>query len=521
MKRSVRPPWFLSAGITLLVIPFLAATFAPPENLRAFRVPVEGEVDGVMLETIRRRIDIALDNNAEIIFFEIDSYGGRVDWAESIAHLIDTTPGPKKVAYIPNKAISAGAFIALACDEIVMHPNATMGDCQPIIPSFTGPPQPAGEKMESAFRKKMAAYAEDESRGYPVALTKAMVSPHIEVLRVPGAEGKEYEYVERDDLYSWSENLLRVRQIFDQTDPSRDMDGKRTFIALVDGEEQDLEVVVKEGEILTMSGKQALEYGFSSFLVEDFDEALPLYGVARDEVGTLPTLWWESFIKVLNSMPAKGLLVLLGLIGIFIELKAPGFGLPGILGIVCFALIFYAGHLAGLAQWIEIIMFGAGLVLIALEIFIIPGFGVAGIAGIILALSSLILALVSFSPLQIPSSSFHWQELREATTMVFGAIGAFAVALVVLVRYLPKTPILGRLMLGASVSAEEGYAARVEHGQTLLGKEGVSRTVLRPAGKIEVDGVTYDAAAQGVFINPGEAIKIIDTSGNRIIVRKA
>ena len=509
-------PWSLSLGALLILIPL-----SQKPAVQACRIPVEGEVDGVMLETLKRRIEMALQREVEVIFFEINSYGGRIDWAETIAHAIDTTTGARKVAYIPNKAISAGAFIALSCDEIVMEPRATMGDCQPVILSFQGPPKPAGEKAESAFRKKMATYAADERRDYPVALTRAMVSPQIEVLRVPGADGLPHEFVERDDLYSWSEARLRELQIFDRTDPGQDLGGKRHFSAIVDGEERDLTVISREGEILTVNGEEALDYGFARFVAEDFDEVAALYGVDPREVTVLPVLWWEGFIKVLNSMPAKALLVVLGLLGIFLELKTPGLSVPGVLGVVCFVLVFYASHLAGLAQWIEIIMFGVGIILIALEVFIIPGFGVAGIAGIILAVSSLVLAFVSFSPIQAPQTMFPWLELRQAVTWISGAIGAFVVSLVILARYLPKTPILGRIIHSTSLTAEEGYATQVKRGDLLLGRKGVSRTVLRPAGKIEVEGKTYDAAAQGDFIEVGEQVTIISTSGNRIIVRKA
>ena len=512
-----RRTWILCAGTLLVLTPALAPAALPPASVRAHHIPVEGMVEGVMLKTLERRIDTALEGGAEILIFEIDSYGGRVDFAESIAHLIDTTTGVKKVAYVTNKAISAGAFIALSCDEIVMRSTATLGDCQPIIPTLEGP-RPAGEKAESAFREKMAAYA--EARGYPVALARAMVSPGIEVLRIPGAEGRAYEFVERSDLDSWSENLLRQRQIISDWDPASDGTGPRRYTVLVDGQEEEITIVDKAGEILTVDGEEAREYGLARFLAEDLDQVLALYEIKPEEVVTLRTLWWEHFVILLNTMPAKALLIVVGLLALFIELKAPGFGVPGVLGIACFGLLFFATHLAGLAQWIEIIMFGSGLVLIAAEILIIPGFGVAGIAGIALVVSGLLLALVSFSPAELPRTAYHWQELKEAVTWLFAGLGGFVVGVVVLVRFLPKTPILDRIVLSASMPAEEGFAARIEMGRSLIGKRGESRTVLRPAGKIEVEGVTYDAAAQGDFIQAGESVIIVDTSGNRILVRK-
>ncbi|MCZ6603308.1 MAG: hypothetical protein O6952_09905, partial [Planctomycetota bacterium] len=298
MKQSIRRNLILPAGALLALVILLGSTYSAQKKVRACRITVEGEVNGVMLTTIQRRIDMALERGVEVIFFEIDSYGGRVDFAESIAHMIDTTTGVKKVAYIPNKAISAGAFIALSCDEIVMHPRATLGDCQPVFPSMTGPPKPAGEKMESAFRGKMVAYAQDENRNYPVALTKAMVSPRIEVLRIPGAEGLPHEFVEREDLYSWSETKLRDLQIFEESDTFSGGDERRRFVVIVDGEEVSIPIIVDEGEILTMHGEEAMEYGFARLLVDNLEELVSLYELKSEEVGYLPVLWWENFVKL-------------------------------------------------------------------------------------------------------------------------------------------------------------------------------------------------------------------------------
>jgi membrane-bound serine protease (ClpP class) len=513
--------WCLPLGALLVVAPVLATFSFSVEGTRAYVIPVEGDVDPVMLKTLERRIGEATSHpGVEYLFFDIDSYGGRVDSAESIANLIDSTPGPRKVAFVSNKALSAGAFIAIACDEIVMQPNATLGNCMPVMPTFKGI-ETVDEKMESGFRAKLVSYGED--RGYPAALTAAMVTPGFEILRVPGKEGTEEEFVRRRDLESWSEYELRQRRIVDLSDPLRDGAGSRRFAVILEsGDEAPLEVVNKSGELLTLDGKKAAEYGFARFIASDLrGETLKLYNIPPATVRELPVLWWESVVKILNSLPAKIILLALGLLGFFIEAKVPGFGLPGILGLACFALLFFGAHLAGLAEWIEILMFAAGVVLIVLEVFVIPGFGVAGIAGILLLFSGLILALVSFGPTRLPTTEgYTWYEVKEALATLFGGIGSFFVGMIVLIRFLPKTPVLGRIMHTTSLSAEKGYATEVKEGESLVGRTGVALTVLRPAGKIEVDGVTHDAAAQGEFIERGDRVEIVDTSGNRIIVRK-
>ncbi len=443
-------------------------------------------IDGGLASSVNRRIETAEENNASLIIFDIDTHGGRLDSAFVISEYISDIKSAKTVAFISHKAISAGALIAISCNEIIMVPGAELGDCEPIIPSSDGGYKTAGEKIQTVLRTKFRKFA--EKNGYPVILSEAMVTSEIEVYRI-----------ERDDMPG---SLFISSSELESMD---DVEKKRILKK---------KLIVKKGNLLTMHAREAFDYGFTRNLVEDRDEMLGLYNIDRDKTVELETNWSEEMVRLLEKLAP--ILLTIGIIAIFLEFKAPGFGIPGIVGILCFAAIFLSKYLVGLAETPEIIIFFVGIALIAVEIFVIPGFGVTGIAGIIMMGIGLIL---SFQDFTLPITPYDSQVLNNSLLTLVSSFLASSLLIVLLLKFMPGIPMFSRLILKTSETADYGFSETIDVAHSnLIGKKGVTTTPLRPAGHIEIDEKTYDVVTQGDFVEKGQIVEIVNVDGNRIIV---
>jgi membrane-bound serine protease (ClpP class) len=246
---------------------------------------------------------------------------------------------------------------------------------------------------------------------------------------------------------------------------------------------------------------------------------MKLYGVAPENVTVFETTWSEHVSEWL--LQYKGILFFIGLIALYLEFKAPGFGVAGIVGIVAFALFFFAGTIGGVADSIEIVLFVAGLILIALELFVIPGFGLPGIAGIVLVVASLYLASTPFA---IPTTPIARDFLFRWMLHFGGALVGTAIFAVLAARFLPDIPLFNRLMLSPPDAAAgldaSGTRIRPET-HPLVGTRGRALSRLRPAGRAEVDGRKLDVVTEGSFVEVGDEIEVVKVKGNRIVVRPA
>ncbi len=453
-------------------------------------IPMEGLIDRGLYDSLIRRIEEAREHDPALLVFKIDTYGGLVDAAIEITDEIGGIEEPKTVAFIPAKALSAGAMIAMGAREIVLTPVSSIGDAMPIAVSPEGP-VPVGEKVESPTRAMFRKYAQRNS--YPEALLEAMVTVELEVIEVVYEDGT-VEYMLSGDFEGLSEDER------DKIERSR--------------------TVVRQGEILTLTASEALQYGIARFVVSDMDELLSSYDLADAEVITLHVNWSEAMVRWLNEPSVASVILLLGILGIYMEFRVPGFGLPGTVGIVCFAIFFFSKHLSGMAGNLEILIFVMGIALLAVEIFVIPGFGITGFLGITLVFVSLALAFV---PPNITTAPADIDYLAKAGTYFVAAmVGAIAIG-AFLTRLLPHTPVVGKLYLGSpepeSVAHAEGAGLTTGKGD-LLGKTGTAETPLRPAGRARIDGEYYDVTTQGDRVAGGEKIEVIKISGNNIIVRR-
>ncbi|MFW6334198.1 MAG: NfeD family protein, partial [Desulfosalsimonas sp.] len=477
----------LSACIFLLLSCWTACPPASGEQggPRAYVVRVTGMVDPGMAVFIERAADRVSEDPDSIMILEIDTPGGRVDSAFNIVDTMLEIPADRTIAYVSPMAVSAGAMIALSCGSLAMAPGSTIGDVAPIMQSAEGITE-LGEKFQSPIRAKFRALA--ERNGYPVAMVEAMVTKEKEVFEVKTADGRT--------LY---------------LDPAG-------YEQMID-EEEDVIVskkkVVEKGELLTMHDSEAMSYGFSMMTAESVDFLLNRLERGDYELTRIGQSWSEAMVRFIDKIAP--LLVIIGLIGLYIEVKAPGFGVPGAVGILALSLVFFSQYLAGLAHYTEFFILIAGIILIGIEVFVLPGFGIAGFAGMVLIVIGMVLAMQDFV---LPDPSAPWEKeiFIKNGVRVLGSYVAAMIGGLMFIRYvMPKIP-SSREGPYLSSSLKDVRAVTAESGKVKAGDTGVALTYLRPSGKAEIHGEMFDVITENQFLEKDTTIKVIDVRGNRIVV---
>ncbi len=462
---------------------------------RVFIIIVHNTVDWGLEFSIKRRVEEARESMAgrdepAVIIFDVDTFGGHLDSAFAISDFVFGIRDMKTVAYVSEKAISAGAMFTVACQEIVMREGTTLGDCEPIAVGGPSGVMELGEKFHSPIRAKFRAYA--ERNGYPLALSEAMVTKDIEVYKLSMADGTQ-RYATEDDLKSMSD-----------LDTS-DIKSKQILIA--------------KGKLLTMTAQEAKRFEFAREVVRDRSEVVSMYAEENAEQTVLDTTWSEELVRFLNNPAVTSFLMLLGLVGVYFAFKVPGMGLPEGIALLCFATVFLSKYLVGLTTWADIALFVVGLLLIAVEILLIPGFGVAGIVGIVCVLAGMIFSLQRFT---IPTMPHQYEVFGWNLVTVLGTLIGSIVVFAIIAHYMPSTPYLRRVVLTTTQETASGQFTVAEASrQQLLGAEGVTITKLRPAGRAEFDEEIVDVVAEGEYLEQGEKIKVTNIRGNRVVVRKA
>ncbi|MEW6426667.1 MAG: NfeD family protein [Thermodesulfobacteriota bacterium] len=456
---------------------------APP---RVYHIPVRGDVEPAMAAFLERAVRQSADDPEAVLVFELDTFGGRVDAALNIVDTLVQASPRRTIAFVATKAISAGALIALACNDLVMRPSTTIGDCAPITYSQEGP-QMMGEKFQSPLRAKFRTLA--RRNNYPAVLAEAMVSADMEVHAVT-IRG-ETRYLDGGELADLTEA------------EKKEITARRTVVA--------------KGELLTMDDTEAKELGFSRLTADSVAEMLPALGIADYELLRIEETWSESFARLIARF--SPLLLMIGLGALYVELKAPGFGLPGILGILCLGLVFLNQYLVGLASYTDLLFLLLGVVLLAMEVFVLPGFGLAGIAGFFCIGIGMIL---SFQDFVVPDPSLPWQQeiLTANVVQVLGAfLAAFLSGLLFLRFLLPR---LGQVVEGPYLreTLAGAHADSVEGRRVTPGLAGILLTDLRPAGKMAVGDDSFDVSSEGEFLEKGTPVVVSEIRGNRIVVRR-
>jgi len=471
------------AAIIALLVTVLFVADANADSRKVFIVPAEGVVDHGMGAFIGRGLRDAAQGGAALIVIDIDTYGGQVDAAFNIVDSITACKTPT-VAFVRSKAISAGALIAFAADKIVMRQNTTIGDVAPLTNTNDGPKM-LGEKHQSPIRAKFRTLA--NKNGYPEILSEAMVTEEISVFEVTLPDTVMYlDSARAADLDPQVKDSIRSSKL-----------------------------IVRAGELLTMTEAEALRYGFSSMTVADISEMLQAMGYADAEVVAVGKNWSEGLVSLIAMLAP--ILMMIGFSCLYIEMRSPGFGIPGIIGISCLAVVLFGQHAAGLAGYTEVLLLITGAVLLAVEAFVIPGFGVAGISGIILIIIGMAL---SFQNFVIPSPELPWQAdiLKRNITMVSVSILGSIVLIIVFFKYIFER--LGMVVKGPYLAATL-ESAHSDTGMAFvpkIGDTGVASTPLRPSGKVYIGKDLCDVVTEGRFVDIGAEVTVSLVEGNRIVV---
>jgi membrane-bound ClpP family serine protease len=456
--------------------------FSLEGQLRPVRIAIKGPISKALAEQVQNLTNSQIrSNEVNLICLWIDSPGGSPDDSINLANFLEGLDSSERrtVAYIPNEARGDAAFIALACDHIVMHPSAILGGW--------GAYQIDAAEVPTTARSVSAIAAE---KHHSPALAAAMVDPNLAVYKYTRQSDGLVEFLTEDEAKKLA-------------DPDEWQRG---------------EAVTRRGDPLQLTGEQAEQVGLLHGLVEDFNGFKAIYGLEND-----PTLiepgWADFLIDALNSPGVSWFLLLLGGAALYAELQSPGIGLGGLIAGLCFMLYFWSAYLGGTAGWLEVLMFAAGLACLALEIFVLPGFGLFGLAGGLLVIGSLILASQTFI---IPRNAYQLAHLRNSMLVLAGAGLGTVVAAALIRHFLPHAPMFNRMLLAPpsheelSVIAEREALARFDH---LVGRHGVAFTPLVPSGKARINDELIDVLTEGEFVDRGQAVEVIETRGHRVVVR--
>lgn len=448
---KTRSGWQVMALIGLSCAMGLAPVSGEEPGSLVYVLPVDGVIDLGLAPFVSRVLEEAEESRAAAVILEVNTFGGRVDAAVLIRDALLRAKVPT-VAFVNQRAISAGALITLAAETIAMAKGSTIGAATPVQVGAPGAPaQPVAEKTVSYMRKEFRATA--ESRNRPGRLAEAMVDADVEI----GG-------------------------------------------------------LVAKGKLLTLTTEEAVAQDLVDIRADTVAEVLTALDLQNAVVRRMSATWAEGVVRFLTHPVVSSLLMTIGILGLIVELRMPGFGLPGILGITSLALFFWGHWLVRLAGWEELLLLGVGLFLLALEVFVIPGFGIAGILGVLALLGGLGLSLIG--------TGATWP-------IVMGAVGrtalslliAILVALVVL-RHLARSPFGQRFVLKEELAAGEGYASTPETDPRWLGKTGLAVSPLRPSGIAQFDGQRVDVVSEGEFIDAGDPVEVTRVEGNRVVVRK-
>jgi membrane-bound serine protease (ClpP class) len=266
-----------------------------------------------------------------------------------------------------------------------------------------------------------------------------------------------------------------------------------------------------KGKLLTLTTTEALKHKVGDFRADTLEEVLRRLDQAGAEIRRPAPNWAERVVRFLTHPVLGSLLMTIGIIGIIVELRTPGFGVPGAIGIVSLAAFFWGHWLVRLAGWEELLLVVVGLILVALEVFVLPGFGIAGVLGATAIVAGLGLSLVG-------AGATRQVLVIAAARVVFSLLVALVVSLAV-IRLLPRLPFGRRVVLQTGLPAGAGWEPRVESHRPAVGARGTAVSPLRPAGIADIGGERIDVVSEGEYIDAAEAIEVLRVEGNRVVVR--
>ena len=457
--------------LTFIALLFLLAGLVTiaygDDKLLVYKYNIKQEITKATWRQTQQAFEAADSLGADIFLIHMNTYGGTVVDADSIRTRILQSTIPVYV-FIDNNAASAGALISIACDSIYMRPGGSIGAAT--VVNQTGQAMP--DKYQSYMRSTMRATAE--------------------------AHGRDTVISDNDTIYRWRRDPKIAEAM---VDPSVFIKG-----------------IIDTGKVLTFTSGEAMENGFCEGIAENIPEVMEKAGVEDYEIVEYEPTWIERIIGFLVHPVVSGILIMAIIGGIYFEMQTPGIGFP--LGVAVLAAILYFAplYLEGLAANWEILVFVIGIILVAVEIFLIPGFGVAGILGVLFVFTGLVLSLV-----ENVNFDFRNVELKgfgiALMTVVLGIFGGFIFALYVGNKvFTAKSGPFRNFALNTVQNINEGYLNVESSFVALKGKTGKAHTVLRPGGKVIIDNEVYDAVAESGFIDRGEDVVVVRVGTSQLYV---
>lgn len=457
---------YLLATIIVLTIGLFQCLFANTTQIKVVKFDLKQNIEPPAWRLTQKAFEFAQKEKANYIIIELNTYGGMVDIADSIRTKIINSSIPVYV-FINNNAASAGALISIACDKIFMQKGATIGAAT--VVDQEGKVMP--DKYQSYMRSIMRATAESHGK-------KKTDSSQTEVwIRDP-----------------------RIAEAM--VDPSIQIVG-----------------IIDSNKVLTFTTNEAIKHGYCDGIAKNINEVLQKAQLNNAELIEYHPSFIEQITFFLMKPVIQGLLIMLIIGGIYFELQTPGIGFPLIASITGAVLYFAPLYLEGLAEHWEILLFIIGIGLLILEIFVIPGFGIIGTIGIIAIIIGLTLSMIDNIVFTIDEALFPALGKAFSIVILF-FVNSFFLSLFISQKLFTNKGRFKKLVLNTTQKVEEGYIGVETKAAQLVGKTGIAATSLRPSGKIEINGLWYDAISEDGFIEINEPIKVIKFLNNQAYVRR-
>ncbi len=435
---------------------------------QVYKFDIKREIGPAAWRQTKDALKEANEWKADIVLIHMNTYGGMVIHADSIRTAILNSKIPVYV-FIDNNAASAGALISIACDSIYMRTGANIGAAT--VVNQTGEAMP--DKYQSYMRSTMRATAE--------------------------SHGKDTLIQKGDTTYKWRRDPLIAEAMVDP----------RTYI----------ENIIDTGKVLTFTPDEAIKNGYCEGIANSVEEVLTKAGIKEYTIKKYEPTTIEQMVDFMINPVLQGILIMIIIGGIYFELQTPGIGFPILASAIAAVLYFSPLYLEGMAENWEIILFVIGVILLAVEIFVIPGFGVAGISGIILIITGLALSLVDnvafdFEPRHIKAL------LGAIMLVVFSMFTSILGSIYASKKLFATNSFLGHLALGSVEKADDGYIGVDMKAKLLIGKTGTAVSVLRPSGKVFIDNQIYDAKSEDGFIDKDTLVEVIRFETGQVYVVK-
>ncbi len=467
----------------------------PKKIERPILIKFTGDINYRRTAFLRSKLIRAKSLNADLIVVEIDSPGGLKDESLELAELLRDIDWAYTIAYVPREAISGAALIALGTDQIITGPEARIGD----IGVIGFDPQAFAFRFAPAkIYSVLVRQARDisESKGRPPELAEAMIDKDVLVYRRVDDQGR---------------SEFQTRRVEENKVPEQQLDGGWQLIP-ESGPER----------FLTLSGTRAKELGLAQANAGSLEELNQQIGV-KAPYRVIDYTFTDSFVYWLNTPLLTALLIIIGLVALYGELAAPGVGVGALISGLCAMLFFGSRFLGGTSGLLEVLIFLAGIGFLLMEIFVIPGWGISGLMGIVLMMISAIMASQNFV---LPSTSREWNTLLTSLAVLLGSTFVVFILAGYISRRLGTIPLFNRLVLAVPASdgevlqfdKESGKPLNPSHPLVSVGDWGISESPLRPAGRARFGRNIMVVVSDGSFVEQGQQIRVTEVSGNRIVV---